>query len=429
MSDNTGKEKQMGKKYKIALSYAHKDQKIADMLGEQLELIFANGFFMDEYRPEELSRAELFREKLKDIFRKSDYAIILYSKHYHEGEFASVEKKQILEKKDMEHCFIINIDDCEVIDEGLKGLTYIPLKIKEASDGSDGSETGKQEKIQKMIDDIVQNKIKKTMIFQTVEEMKNQQEYRLRVQTMCPQGNVFQWDMDYDWNILGKAFIDTSDGRRLKEEFSWQRFWQYIDSDFMWIKRNLSSLPDVKRRIYFNCHLSVAYKLGQVYGDLRQASGNRNLVLISSNRNENIEFEFKHEESKGQIEDFCVEYTGNCRESADIACIISIKPNEQGNVLETVKHYLNKQGKKCSKIYLFQKKITLEDAGMLENIAAYLREKMIACRTGSECSIHLFPDTAAPFMFTLGARSVFPGTVQLYEFIQKNNTYMESLTN
>lgn len=421
----------MRKKYEIALSYAHKDQKIANLLGEQLELIFADGFFMDEIRPEELASAELFREKLKDIFKRSDYAVILYSQNYSDGKFTSVEKQQILEKENMEewtHCFIININDHEIIDEQMKGLTYILLKIDESDQNNDRSEFERKE-VDKKIYDIIQNKIKKTIILQSIEKKEEKSEYLLRVQTLCPYGNQFQWDRGYDWNILGQTFINAADGRCLRQDKLWQDFWQYVDTDFEWIKKCLPSVPDVKWRIHLNCHLSIAYKLGQVYGDLRQASGNRNLVLMSSNRNQNIEFAFNHVVSKGEIEDFHREYSGNCHESADIACVISIKPKEQGNVLETARQFLDRKGKKYCKIYLFQKKMTIEDADMLESMAAYLREKMVACRTGSSCIIHLFSDTTAPLMFVLGARSVFPGTVQLYEYIPKKDTYMESLTN
>lgn len=426
----------MGKKYEIALSYAHKDQKVADILGKKLEMAFADGFFMDGLRPEELASAEVFREKLKDIFQRSDYAVILYSKNYSEGDFTSVERERILEKEQTaqkSHCFIINIDDCRTIDEQMGGLTYIRLDVNNTAWNPDASEAAEQEidweKVSEKIDDIVQNSIKKTIMLHTVEKKKDEPAYLLRVQTLCPFGNQFQWDRDYDWNILGKAYIDEADGRCLKEGLLWPSFWQYIDTDFEWIKGNLRAMADVKRWIHLNCHLSVAYKLGQVYGDLRQDSGNRDLILVSSNRNQNIEFVFQLAIPEEKVEDFCVEYAGNCEESADIACVISIKPNEQGNVLETVRHFLDQNGKKCAKICLFQKKMVLEDADTLECMAAYLREKMMACRTGTNCTIHLFPDTTAPLMFVLGARSVFPGTVQLYEYIPRADTYMESLTN
>lgn len=424
------------KKYEIALSYAHKDQEIANRLGEQLELAFADGFFMDELRPEELASAELFREKLKDIFRRSDYAVILYSQHYREGQFTSVEKDQIFKKKHMEsrsHCFIINVDDCEITEEPMEGLTYIPLKINGITPKHDGSETVEQaaywEKIDETIHDIIQNRIKKRIILQSAEKKKEQSEYSLRVQTLCPYNNSFRWDRDYDWNILAKAFVDTADGRSLKQDDWWPYLWSYVDTDFKWIQHCLVDMQDVKWRIHLNCHLSIAYKHGQAYGDLRQASGNRNLVLISSNRNQNVEFAFNPIVPETEIEDFCREYVGNCPESTDIVCIVSIKPHEQGNVLETVRQFWNQNGKKCCKIYLFQKEILIEDADMLESMAAYLREKMIACRTGNGCNIHLFPDTTAPLMFALGARSVFPGTVQLYEYIPQKDTYVESLTN
>ena len=57
----------MDKKYEIALSYAHLDWEIANMIGKQLDFIFSDSFFMDEYRPEELANADVFEEKLKDI--------------------------------------------------------------------------------------------------------------------------------------------------------------------------------------------------------------------------------------------------------------------------------------------------------------------------------------------------------------------------
>lgn len=94
-----------------------------------------------------------------------------------------------------------------------------------------------------------------------------------------------------------------------------------------------------------------------------------------------------------------------------------------------MKQYLEQQEKKYCKICLFQEEMNISDSGTLESVAAYLRERMIKCRTGSRCRIHLFPDTTAPLMFVLGARSIFPGTVQLYEYIPKEDTYEEALTN
>ena len=72
----------------------------------------------------------------------------MYSQNYSDGEFASVEKEQILEKENREewsHCFIININDCKIIEEQMKGLYYISLNINEMLQSNNGAEFGKQE--------------------------------------------------------------------------------------------------------------------------------------------------------------------------------------------------------------------------------------------------------------------------------------------
>lgn len=47
------------KEYEIALSYAHADKKIAELLRVELENIFSDGFFMDVSRTEELADAAI----------------------------------------------------------------------------------------------------------------------------------------------------------------------------------------------------------------------------------------------------------------------------------------------------------------------------------------------------------------------------------
>lgn len=418
----------MKKKYKIALSYAHKDKDIADIVKKELENIFSGGFFMDELRPEELANADPFREKLENIFHRSEYAVILYSENYRKGQFTSTEMKKILkmaEERDDVRFFIINIDDCRGIDKDMSGCTYIVLN----TNSSAADEVHPKPDVQEQLHDIVHNKIKKHIIMKTVEEKKREEEYSVRIQTLSANGNSFLWKMEYDWNLLGKAFIDEENGRKVKKETSWADLWKYVKTDFLMIKDELSKEPDVKRRIYLNCHLSIAYKLGQIYGDLRRASGNRNLFLESSNRDSDTVFELSREMHDTPVEDFCQNYEGNCCESADNVCIVSIKPKIQGNILETVKYFLEIQGKKYHKIYLFQKEMLIGDADSLENMAEYLRSKMAGYQNKSNCRIHLFPDTMAPLMFALGARTIFPGVVQLYEYYPGENTYTESLTN
>lgn len=412
--------------HEIALSYAHKDEKIAEMIKEELENIFAGSFFMDSVKPEELSNASIFKEKLKDIFQRSNYAIILYSEGYKEGTFTGVEKESILKKEEEEtesHFFIINVDDCKIPEgEILHNRTYMALKVQ-------GSE---ENNIREQIYDIVHNKIKKFIVKQSINEKKKQGEYSLNVQTLFENSNLAQWRMDYDWNLLGHAFIGE-DGRKVKEgigeENTWEVFWDYIKKEFNWIKAGLSQEKDTVRRIHLNCHLSIAYKLGQIYGDLRQASGNRNLVLLSSNRVGDNIFTLNKKIPEKEPEEFCQQYEGNNSESTDIVCIIAITPQERKNILETVKNFLKQQGQEYSKICFFQKNMEIEDADTLEILAEYLRKKMENCIGGSAGKIHLFPNTAAPLMFVLGARTIFPGEVQLYEYQPKKNSYEKSLKN
>lgn len=415
--------------YEIALSYAHNDSEIARVIKEELKNIFADRFFMDEYKPEELANAAQFKEKLRKIFQRTKYSVILYSPNYIKGTFTHVECGSILNKaknedSDNPHFFVINVNvkDDEICEQ-LRGCQYIQLKV---SDGLKDSTESSDKKLDEQIHDIVHNQIKKYMINQSIKEKKRQNKYFLNVQTLCMSGNSVQWKMDYDWNLSGAAYIDE-DGRRIRKGFTWQDLWDYVKEDFILIKDKLKQEPDTQLTLRLNCHLSIAYKLGEVYGDLWQASGNRNLVLISSARVADTTFAFEKEINYIYPEDFCERYEGNNCESPDIVCIISIKPYEQGNVLETVKQFLKKSGQECSEICLFQKVMCIDNTSTLEGMAKYLREKMKICRKGSECTIHLFADTTAPLMFALGAKSIFPGKVQLYEYIPEEDSYEMSL--
>lgn len=421
----------MENNYEIALSYAHKDEKIAKMIKEELENIFANKFFMDLRKPEELANAYEFKEKLRGIFQNTNYSIILYSVNYGKGKFAVVEKEAILQKvaKEKEpHLFIININDYEITEEFPKAPTYILMETEKSNTENadfkqeENNENWKREQIHKIIHD----RIKLFMIKQTVEERKKKEEYSLNIQTLFANGNIAQWKIDYDWNLLTRKYIEEQ-GRKLKKEESWKDFWSYIEKDFLSIKEYLNQDLNIIRKIHLNCHLSIAYKLGQIYGDLGQGAGNRNLILLSSNRVKDSVFALEKEKKIVEIEDFCKEYIGNNVNSPDIICIISIKPTVQDNIQNTVKDTLQKEGQQYNKICVFQKPMTIENINELENMAEYLRQRMIKCRTGSNCKIHLFADTMAPLMFLLGARAIFPGEIQLYEYIDREDGYVLSL--
>lgn len=408
--------------YEIALSYAHADLSIAELVGKELINIFADKFFMDTHKPYELASADDFTAKLANIFRNADYAVILYSKKYNEGEFAKVERDALVDnaekKNDYSHIFIININGYEVY-EKLSKCTYILLEAPE---------DGNSKSIKEQINYIINKKIKEYIIKKTIYETKKSTEYSFNIQTLESDSNPFRWKTDYDWNLLGGAYIGE-DGKKIKDGSSWEEFWGYIKNEFTLIKDNLDMLPGVVFKLHLNCHLSIAYKLGQMYGDLWQQPRKRNLILASSIKSEDISFIFEKEINCEVPDDFCIEYEGNNLKSLDIACIISIKQEKNEQILETVKQFLDNSKIECSKICLFQKKIIIEDVSTLEGIGQYLREKMkeLRIRTGSECTIHLFADTAAPLMFVLSAKTNFPGVVKLYEYIPKINSYEFSL--
>ena len=68
-------------KYELALSYAHKDEYIATMIGEEFKNIFQDRFFMDTIQSHELSSASDFKKRLRYLCSKSHYAVILYSEN------------------------------------------------------------------------------------------------------------------------------------------------------------------------------------------------------------------------------------------------------------------------------------------------------------------------------------------------------------
>lgn len=411
----------MERDYEVALSYAHKDGRIAEIFKRELKNIFADRFFMDVDKPEELTNAGEFEEKLRIIFQRTNYPIILYSENYCEGQYTSVEKEEILKRASREkepHLFIININDYDLLKCFEKNLLFMSLDVL--------SLVTDELTLEKRIHDIIHNQIKKFMMKQSIKEIKEQREYAVNVQTLFIRGMGTQWKTNCNWNLLGTAYLDE-DGRRVKEGTTWQELWQYIEDDFLWIKEHLEA--DITRKIYLNCHLSIAYKLGQIYGDLGQASGNRNLVLLSGKGEKEIVFTFdkKVDYKLSESISICQEYDGNNCESEDIACIVSIKPGAQENILETVKCYMEERGIECRKVCLFQKKMYIEDANMLENIAEYLRNRMSKSRVGHKSKIHLFPDTTAPLMFVMGAKSIVSGKIQLYEYIPEEDSYEVSL--
>lgn len=413
----------MDKEYKIAISYSHMDMKIAELIQSEVKNIFAERYFMDSRRPEELADASAFKRKLQNIFRSSDYSLVLYSKNYKNGTFTSVEWETIQDKAYQEkppHLFIINLNDCELPESTLDEYTYISLNIP----NTENDELEIDTTIRKKIHDIIHDSIKNAMICHSIAEKKQEEQYSLNVHTTFDSSNRAKWEMNYDWNLIGSAYVE---GRTIKKEYSWQNLWEYVEKDFLYIKDKLMKKDNIQLKIHFNCHLSIAYKLGTVYGDLGRASGNRNLILESSNHIKNISFSLNPEIDYQPVEDFCDIREGNNNESTDIICIISIKPNANDRILSTVRTFLEERKYEYCRICLFIKNETINDSLTLESIAEYIREKINSCRPESRYRIHLFPDTTAPLMFVLGARTIVPGRIQMYEYVREKDSYEMSL--
>ncbi len=427
----------MKKEYGIALSYARKDSEIEKIMEKELEQVFTGGVFTDMLRKEKLANTSQLKEKLQSIFQEAEYSIILYSKNYYKGKFTRVEMEAInncAEPGKEPHSFIVKIDGSKKIPKEWRGRTYIKLRMPNSFKKGKAFARRKYaedlDNLTRQIRDIIHNRIKKFMIEQKIQESRDKREFSLNIHTTFGPGNGANWRMDYDWNLLGTGYIEEN-GRKIKQGTTWQDFWPYLEKDFIWIREELRKGSDACFKICLNCQLSVAYKLGHAYGDLSQGSGNRNLVLTSSNRVSEIEFPLAKEIRYTLPEDFCRVYEGNDTDSTNIACIISIKFRKNERIVETVKEFFDREKMSYSKIYLFQKEAIIERADDLENLAEYMRETMENCRKGNKDNkgvIHLFPDTMAPLMFVLGARTIIPGKICLYEYDPDQDTYEMSLT-
>lgn len=399
-------------RYQIALSYAHADEKIALLISKELRDIFADKYFRDEEKKFELTSADNFKQKLQEIFRQTRYPVILYSDNYQKAEFTQVELEEIVrnseERKDGAY-FILNMTDKVIENHDLIGLTY----LDNLSD----------DKIHKNISDI-----KEKLMHKTFEKTRHEKEYSINIHTLFEYGNTAIWREDYDWNLFSTPYI-KSNGRDIDQGHTWKELWEYIRKDFLLIISLLKEKPDTLFKIHMNCHLSIAYKLGQLYGDLDHAS-NRKLVLDNSNNRMQLAFSFGEKSEEPRSWDILTEYGGNDGESEDIVCIINVRGNFHGElIVEKVKNSLDKLNVTYNRLYLFEKEGNIKTAGEMESLVDYLDQSMRKCRKDKKgCTIHLFLATLAPVAFLLGGKSVFPGEVKLYEYKSSDEEYEMALT-
>lgn len=408
----------MDKKYEIALSYANSNDELSEIISYELDCTFDKAFFKDKLRMDELSLADPFGPTLRSIFQNSRFSVVLYTKEYKIGQFAPVELREIIKKAEDEkenNFFIIKADDSPVEDAQLQDAYYISLNPNLFKT---------KEEVRKRVEEIVQKNIKTCMIKRSIQDKKEDNKYKLNIHTIYDNGNNVQWLKDYDWNILAKKYVEK---REIKESYKWEDLWDSISLDFNIIKDELEREKEITRVIHFNCHLSLAYKLGQIYGNLNQPSTNRNLHLLSSNGK--IRFIFAKERTARVEKDFCKDYSGNDMMGSDIICIVSIKKPRNDQILDEVKAFLNNENQKYHSIYLFQDERYINSTEELESLADYIYNKMLSSRIhGRNCKFHLFLDTITPLAFVLGGRRPFSGEVQLYEYLENKATYKKSLT-
>ena len=408
----------MDKKYEIALSYANGNDELSDIISYELDCTFDKAFFKDKLRMDELSLADPLGPTLRSIFKNSRFSLVLYTKEYKKGQFAPVELREIIKKAEEErenNFFIIKADDSPIEETQLQDAYYISLNPNLFKTKED---------VQKKVEEIVQKNIKTCMIKRSIKDKKENNKYKLNIHTIYDNGNNVQWLRNYDWNIIAKKYVEK---REVKEPYTWEDFWHSISLDFNIIKEELEREKETTRVIHFNCHLSLAYKLGQIYGNLNQPSTNRNLQLLSSNGK--IKFVFAKERVARDEKDFCEDYSGNDMMGSDIICIVSIKYPKNEQILDEVKAFLDNENQKYNSIYLFQDERYINSTEELESLADYIYNKMLSSRIhGRNCRFHLFLDTITPLAFVLGGRRPFPGEVQLYEYLENKATYKNSLT-
>ena len=409
-------------KYELALSYAHKDEPVAAMISEEFQNIFQDRFFKDTIHPHELSSATNFKNRLRHLFSISHYAVILYSPNYQNGEFAQVELKAITELYGGDvnpRFFIINIDDTTIKEESLNELTYILLPLKRKTEAE----------IKERIKEIVHKQIKKYIIQETVSDFGDS--YGISIRTLFAEGNTPIWEPQYNWNLFTTEFINT-ESRKLKSKYTWKDLWDSVKADFNTIYERLKILKSsIKCTINLNCHLSIAFKLGLLYGQLNSPfSQYRNLVVVSG-KGHRFTFSESRIPTPGGTSAFLKEEkNGNDPRADSIVCTVSASLNGRNlsALWKTQEKTIEESNIACKKRFLFHRKGDIENADLLEQIVDSLAEQLIAVRT-DECvdNIHLFLDTPAALAFVLGNHKVFPGRIILYEYEQNPDCYYQSL--
>lgn len=398
-------------KYLLALSYANKDEEqyqIATKAAEELGNIFQDEFFWDRRNEEELSRAEEFEEKLRKLFRSAKYAVILWSDNYINAPFSQVELEEIYRKERAEKkcCYYI-------IDIG-KNIT--DKKYHSQLDVH-------KENWEEDLKNIIHNRIKRNIIEETINTA--QEDFGVYVQTLKRGSNLAYWHKDYNWNLFALQHLGE-DGKEIPNISLWEKTWGYIEKDFEWIMKKLDKNGEKTLRICLNCHLSIAFMLGYIYGDIEQKPSGKKLQLYSGKQITSFDFSGCTERSK-KIELPVTVHTENAEENGDVVYIISYMRTEDSRILQKVESFLEKESIAYSKVYLVQKEAEIYKPSDLLDIAESISDHIFQEAKISGRTIHLFMRTTAPLAFLLGGKSDLWGHIQLYDFSQSRDSYATSL--
>lgn len=404
--------------YELAVSYAREDQAIVDKYAEDFKRVFENVFFQDREKPGDLDSND-FNNRLRKIFgNDSRVVVVFYSEDYIKKEkvFTKTELEAIIERSETQRddflWFIINLDDA-VIDPRIGKKFYHNYTENERSD--------------KNYNQII------TVIKQKIMEhnMKSQyfddnQMIDLKVQTRFNPAHQLEWESRYNWCFLEYGFA-LSEIKTIKEWMNPIRIGLFRDFNYL---KSLESFRCDKINLVLNCHLSVAYALGHLYGDIFKGRASNNILLRGLVNSTDFDFsKVLFNEAVNSTTGLEIMTSEKDYQAEDIVVIINICKGNR-SIKETVEEQLKSEFKiSYKKVIEFNYFEEIVDPQVLVHFAKLITDKIqkeIKCQ--SKGTLHIFARTLTPLMFLLGGTFNGVGSVQLYEhdFDRGNNAYMPS---
>ncbi len=404
--------------YELAVSYAREDQAIVDTFAVDFKKVFENVFFQDKERPGDLE-SNHFKNQLRKIFGElTRVVVVFYSKDYlkPEKEFTKAEFDKIIEKTVDENddflWFIINLDDA-VIDSRIENKFYHNYRENERTD--------------KNYNQII------TVIKQKIMEhnMKSQyfddnQMIDLKVQTRLNPAHQLKWESCYNWCFLEYSFA-LSEIKITKEWMNPIKSGLFKDFNYL---KSLESFQSNKINLVLNCHLSVAYALGYLYGDIFKGRASNNILLRGLVNSIGFDFsQISFNEAVSNTSGLEIKTSEKDNKAEDIVVIINICKGNR-SIKETVEEQLKSKFKiSYKKVIEFNYFEEIADPQILVHFAKIITDKIQKEINGQgKATLQVFSRSLTPLMFLLGGSFNGLGCVQLYEhdFDSGNNAYIQS---